>query len=126
MSDNRKYSETNQGDGHCNQQTFTLWIQKSKTEMQPEDARQYVLVHSQSSPREINKHCGLARRLYWTILNELDAHPCLPTSLQTLMAADTQTLYDWCRFIMNRLEVHPMSFVDVVRMYEACFSSNTM
>lgn len=92
----------------------------------PEDVLAYALAHPQSSIREISEHCGLAKSRIWSILNELGAHPYRPTSVQALMAGDAQRRYDWCNFIMNRLEVQPTFLADIIWTDEACFSRDTM
>ena len=51
-----------------------------------------------------------------------------PASVQALMAGHAQRHYDWCNFIVNRLDVQVQStvLVGIVSTNEACFSRNTM
>ena len=84
--------------------------------VQLEDVLAYALAHPKSSTREISEHCGLTKSRASTILNEVGAHPYQPTSVQALMPEYAQRLYDFCSFVMNRLQIESTFLADIIRM----------
>ena len=109
--------------------TYKSWIGRPKRvgqRVQLEDVFAYVLAHFQSSTREISEHCGLTKSRICSILNEVGAHAYRPTPVQTQMPGDAQRHYDFCNFIMNRLQMQPTFLADIIWTDEASFSRNTM
>ena len=50
----------------------------------------------------------------WTILNESGAHPYRSIAVQALMPEDIQRRYDFCNFIMNRLQIQTTFLVNII------------
>ncbi|GBN16565.1 Dipeptidyl peptidase 3 [Araneus ventricosus] len=66
------------------------------------------------SVRDVSEACGCSKSHVWNILNVPGAYPYRPQLVQEFLPGDVDRRFNFCNFIMNKLETDP-SFVNDIR-----------
>ncbi|GBL93774.1 hypothetical protein AVEN_166806-1 [Araneus ventricosus] len=92
----------------------------SNMHVSDEEILGYVLVYPLSSVREA---CGCSKSHVWNVLNVHGTHPYRPRLVQEFLSRDEDRQFDFCNFIINKLETDPSFVNDILWTDECTFSS---